>query len=99
MASKPRPASLTGLTVPKGQAAPVTVATPAPSQTSAPAIQQQENESVKQRAITVKLDPERYRTLQLEKIDSGLSHQDIMVAAFDAFMRLPSGDRYKKVRK
>lgn len=99
MASKPRPASLTGLTVPKGQAVPVTQAPAAAVQTPAPATSPQETEPAKQRAITVKLDPERYRALQLEKIDSGLSHQDIMVAAFDALMRMPSGDRYKKVRK
>lgn len=39
------------------------------------------------KSITCKLSGDRYIALRLAAIDTGLSHQDIMVAAFDAWLR------------
>lgn len=37
--------------------------------------------------LSVQLDGPRYLAIRLAAIDTGMSHQDIMVAAFDAWLR------------
>ncbi len=39
------------------------------------------------KSITCKLDPSRYVAIRLAAIDTGLSHQAILVRAFDAWLK------------
>jgi hypothetical protein len=39
------------------------------------------------KAITVKMDGTRYIALRLAAIDTDMSHQEILIAAFDAWLR------------
>ncbi len=39
------------------------------------------------KAVTVKLDGTRYIAMRLAAIDTGLSHQEILVASFDTWLR------------
>jgi hypothetical protein len=97
---KPRPASLAGLTVKKGEAAPVSIAPQEAPQTKEAIVPVSNNgakaSEVKITAITVKLKPDQYRELRMEAIDSGKTNQDIMVSALGLLLRTPKKDRYKK---
>lgn len=87
--------SMAGLLAPKGAAAPaddeapvapapqkrVQVAVPSPRQPEpAPVLGSPKN-------LSVKLDEPRYRDLRLMAVDTGLSHQQLMVMAFDDLHR------------
>jgi hypothetical protein len=84
---------LADIAAPKGAATPVEPTRSA--RKAAPSVKaQKEGEEVERRSITVKLDPPRHRQLMLEKVETGRSHQEILLAAFDHFMQLPPGKRY-----
>ena len=39
------------------------------------------------KALTVKVNPQLYRRLRLHAVDSDMSHQDILVAALERYLR------------
>lgn len=83
---------LAGLVSRKGQAAPtqpqaVAAAHQAPSAPPAAAAPAPQAGSTK--ALTVKLDAARYRALRLRAVETNLSHQDLLVAALDAYLATP----------
>ena len=39
------------------------------------------------KALTVKVSPELYRRLRLHALDSDMSHQNILVAALEQYLR------------
>ena len=41
----------------------------------------------KTKALTVKVNPELYRQLRLHAVDTEMSHQDILVAALEQYLR------------
>jgi hypothetical protein len=96
MALKSKPASLSGLTVPKGQAAPVVASMPAEPFKEKDSSDRELERKVKLTSITVKLTPERYHQLRMEAVESGRTNQDIMVSALDVLLRTPVAERYNK---
>jgi len=94
-----KPASLSGLTVPKGSAAPVPSEEDVKTQFAPDATETVTAEKslyhMPPKAVSVKMDHDRYKKLRTESIESGRTHQEIMVAAFDALMSIPPRERYK----
>ena len=43
--------------------------------------------SERTKALTVKVSPELYRQLRLRAVDSDMSHQNILVAALEEYLR------------
>ena len=45
------------------------------------------NTTMRTKALTVKVSPELYRRLRLHALDSDMSHQNILVAALERYLR------------
>ena len=45
------------------------------------------NTTMRTKALTVKVSPELYRRLRLHALDSDMSHQNILVAALEKYLR------------
>jgi hypothetical protein len=83
-------ASMSGLLATKGAATAVEDEVPAKRvQVHVPAPKQMESAPVvgATKNLSVKLDSERYRELRLMAVDTGRSHQELMVEAFDMLLR------------
>ena len=45
------------------------------------------NTTMRTKALTVKVNPELYRRLRIHAVDSDMSHQNILVAALEKYLR------------
>lgn len=93
--STKRPASLVSVSVPKGQAAPTSSVPAAPPPTSAGESSTSSVRGIEggTKALSLRIDARRYRALQMEKVESGHSHREILIAALDAFLSIPPEKR------
>ena len=79
-----------GLIARKGEAAPTSPPQAATTAPEPPAKADAPKGTAGTTAVTVRLDSTRYRQLKIHGLDHGLSNQEILVAALDAYLRKPT---------
>lgn len=86
-ATPTRPLDEVAVPSPPPAAAPAVVEPAAPVPPALSAATTAATPAAPSKALTVKLDGERYRRLRLLAVETDMSHQDILVAAFDAYVQ------------